>query len=260
MHITPHSGNTMPGKKEINPMNFNRPIFIPRQRVIAGLVLAAIAAAIAIAGLLVGRPILELVSDPAAFRIWVADKGIWGKAAYASMVIVQIMIAFIPGEPLEIAGGYAFGALAGSLLCLAAGAAGSCIVIFLVRRFGQRLVNFFFSRERVRSLKFLQSSKKRTILFMLIFMIPGTPKDLLCYFAGLTDISFPVLALICTMGRIPSVVTSTIGGSALGQSSYIFAASVFAGTFALSIAGLAIYNAISKRHSQKTALHENKNI
>ena len=42
-------------------------------------------------------------------------------------------------------------------------------------------------------------------------MIPGTPKDLLCYFAGLTDMKFPVFLLICSLGRLPSLVTSTIG-------------------------------------------------
>ena len=81
-----------------------------------------------------------------------------------------------------------------------------------------------------------------------IYMIPGTPKDLLGYFAGLTDIPFPVFCLVCTLGRIPSVITSTVGGNALGTKSYGSAILVFAFTFAISALGLLIYNAICKKH------------
>jgi uncharacterized membrane protein YdjX (TVP38/TMEM64 family) len=227
-----------------------------RQKIIVLTIIVAFLAVIAALCLLLGKPILNLVSDPAAFRSWVAERGFIGKLAFMGMVVVQVIVAFIPGEPLEIAAGYAFGAIEGTLLCLLGGALGSLAVICLVRKFGMRLVNMFFSQEKVRSLRFLQVSKKRTILFMLILMIPGTPKDLLCYFAGLTDISFPVLMLLCSLGRIPSVVTSTIGGDALGTRSYIFAVCVFAATFAISISGLAIYNAISQKHAARIAANK----
>lgn len=78
---------------------------------------------------LLGAPILRLVSDPESFRRWVDGHGFWGRLAYMGMVILQICAAFIPGEPLEIAGGFAFGAVEGTLLCLAASAIGSGAVI-----------------------------------------------------------------------------------------------------------------------------------
>lgn len=71
-------------------------------------------------------------------------------------------------------------------------------------------------------------------------MIPGTPKDLLCYFAGLTDIRLSLWLLICSLGRLPSIVTSTVGGDALGTSNYWFAAAVFAITLVISLVGLLI--------------------
>lgn len=197
----------------------------------------------------VGKPMLQLVSEPARFRDWVQARGIWGRLAYAGMVIVQVLVALIPGEPLEIAGGYAFGALEGTMLCLAAATLGSMLVFALVRRFGVRLVELFFPREKLRSLRFLQSNRRSNYLFMIIFMLPGTPKDLLCYFAGLTDMKLITWLLICSVGRIPSVVTSTIGGDALGTKSYVFAVVVFAVTLALSAAGVLAYQAIQKRHA-----------
>lgn len=193
----------------------------------------------------VGVPMVRLVSEPETFRQWVDQYGWAGKLLYMGMVIIQIVAAFIPGEPLEIAGGYAFGAVEGTVLCLLADTMGSLLVFLLVRRFGMRLVRLFFSQENIRSARFLQSSPRRTFLFLIVFMIPGTPKDLLCYFAGLTDMRLPVLLLIASLGRIPSVVTSAVGGDALGAKSYGFAAVVFVITLTISIVGLMIYHKLS---------------
>ena len=82
-------------------------------------------------------------------------------------------------------------------------------------------------------------------------MLPGTPKDLLCYFAGLTDMPFSLWLMICSLGRLPSIVTSTIGGSALGSQNYTAAILVFAGTLLVSGLGLLAYDRICKRHAQK---------
>lgn len=201
----------------------------------------------------VGRPMLRLVSQPDIFRDWVEARGVWGRLAYAGMVILQVLIALIPGEPLEIAGGYAFGALEGTLLCLGAATLGSLAVFALVRRFGLRLAELFFTREKLRSLRFLQRNRRRDYLFMAIFMLPGTPKDLLCYFAGLTDMKLGTWMLICSLGRIPSVVTSTIGGNALGTESYLFAVAIFAITLVLSIVGMLAYQQIQKRLETRKA-------
>ena len=97
------------------------------------------------------------------------------------------------------------------------------------------------------SVKFLKTSSARNMLFLVIYMIPGTPKDLLGYFAGLTDIPFPVFCLVCTLGRLPSVVTSTIGGNALGTGKLTFALIVFGATALISALGILIYRRICKR-------------
>lgn len=208
----------------------------------------------------IGRPMVRFASDPDKFRDWVEGHGVWGMLAYMGMVAVQVLAALIPGEPLEIAGGYAFGAVKGTLLCLLAASLGSAAVICLVRRYGLRLVEVFFPKEKIQSLRFLRSSPKRTLLFLLIFMLPGTPKDLLCYYAGLTDIKLPVLLIICSLGRLPSIVTSTAGGDALGTESYLFAAIIFAATFVLSALGLFIYNMLCKRHEKSAPAAHHREV
>lgn len=218
-----------------------------RKKRTAGLLVLVMVIAVAV-GALVGKPLMGWISNPEGFRSWVEAKGWSSRLVFMGMVIFQVILAFIPGEPFEIAAGYAFGAVEGTLLSIAGAAVGSIITFSLVRRFGMGLVRVFFSEEKINSVKFLKTSNARNILFLVIYMIPGTPKDLLGYFAGLTDIPFPVFCLVCTLGRIPSVVTSTVGGDALGTKSYRVAILVFAFTFAISALGLMIYNAICKKH------------
>jgi uncharacterized membrane protein YdjX (TVP38/TMEM64 family) len=198
----------------------------------------------------VGRPMIRFARQPELFRQWVDARGVWGKIAYVGMVFLQVLVAIIPGEPLELCGGYAFGAFWGTVLCLLGAVLGSVAVFALVRRLGQPLVEVFFPKEKLESLRFLRSSPKRDALMWLIFTVPGTPKDLLCYFAGLTDLSWGKWLLIATVGRIPSIVTSTIGGDALGVKNYQFALIAFAVTLAISGVGLLIYRTVCRRHEE----------
>ena len=198
----------------------------------------------------VGRPMIRFARQPELFRQWVDARGVWGKIAYVGMVFLQVLVAIIPGEPLELCGGYAFGAFWGTVLCLLGAVLGSVAVFALVRRLGQPLVEVFFPKEKLESLRFLRSSPKRDALMWLIFTVPGTPKDLLCYFAGLTDLSWGKWLLIATVGRIPSIVTSTIGGDALGVKNYQFALIAFAVTLAISGVGLLIYRTVCRRHAE----------
>lgn len=231
----------------------DKPIMTEKEKkVIAGCAIAVFVLFSAAVAWFVGRPMLHFARQPELFRAWVASHGIWGKLAYVGMVVLQVLVAIIPGEPLEISGGYAFGAMWGTILCLTGAVLGSLLVFAFVRRWGVALVEVFFSHEKLQSLRFLQSSPKRNALFWLIFTVPGTPKDLLCYFAGLTDLSWRKWLLICTLGRIPSIITSTVGGSALGTSDYHFALLVFSLTLLISGIGWLIYRVICRKNEQTT--------
>ena len=201
---------------------------------------------------LITKPFIEFLGRPEEFRAWIDSFGIRGVLIYIVMVILQIIAAIIPGEPFEIAAGYAFGAIEGTLFCMIAEGLGSIIVLLLVRKIGLRLVECIFSREKIESVRFLKSSKAKLILFTLVFIIPGTPKDLLCYYAGLTDMNFGVLAAVCFFGRFPSIVTSVVGGSAIGEQNYLFAVIVFAATAVISLAGILIYNRINSGKNRET--------
>ena len=200
-------------------------------------------------GWFVGRPMIALAEDPEQFRTWVDSYGILGKAAYVGIVILQVVVAFIPGEPLELAGGYAFGWLEGTLLCLLGIVIGSALVFGLVRRCGVKLVEVFFSRDKIKEVAFLKNPKKTRVIAFILMMIPGTPKDFLSYFAGLTQLKLTQWLLIVTAARIPSVITSTVSGGAAGSENYMLAVITFAVTVLISIAGGIYYRHICKQQS-----------
>ena len=193
-------------------------------------------------GWFIGRPMIQFVSDPEKFRNWVNESGIWGRICFVLMVMFQVIVAFVPGEPLEIGAGYAFGTFEGTLLCIVGITLGSIIVFELVRKFGIKLVEVFFTFEKIKSAKFLQDEKKLALITFLMFFLPGTPKDLLTYVLGLSKVKRTDLLILAGVARIPSIITSTVGGSLLGTEKYLFAVIVFGITFLISAAGWIIYN------------------
>lgn len=221
-----------------------------KQRKIFGIVAIAVFVAVSAAFIVfAGRPIIKFASEPERFRAWVQEYGAWGMLGFVGMVFLQTFFAFIPGEPFELVAGYAFGSVPGLFLCMAGELLGSVAVFAFVRYFGMKVVEIFFSKEKIGELKFLKETEKRDVIFFLIFMLPGTPKDLLCYFAGLTDIRWSTWLLICSVGRIPSIITSTLGGNAMNKQDYGFAVLVFGITLAVSGIGLLIYKAVCRRRN-----------
>ncbi|MBQ2266421.1 MAG: TVP38/TMEM64 family protein [Clostridia bacterium] len=220
------------------------------KKIISAGVIAAFILFCAAVGWFIGRPLIQFVGEPEKFRAWVNESGFWGMIAFVGMTVFQVIIAFVPGEPLEIGAGYAFGAFWGTLLCIIGITLGSLIVFWLVRTLGVRLLEVFFTYEKIKSLKFLQNEKRLALITFFLFFLPGTPKDLLTYFVGLTKIDFKGFLFIVAVARIPSVITSTIGGSLLGSEKYILAVIAFGITLLISVIGWVIYNKISKKNNK----------
>lgn len=181
------------------------------------------------------------------FREYIQSFGPLGWLVLLGLQFLQVFIALIPGELLETAAGYAFGPWMGTLLCYLGVAIASALVFLLTRRFGSKLVEVFISREKINELRFINTEQKRNSLIFLLFFIPGTPKDLLTYFVGLTDIKLSTFLLISLIARLPSVLSSTFGGHLLGEGEYWGALILYGSTALVSGIGLLIYNAILRR-------------
>jgi uncharacterized membrane protein YdjX (TVP38/TMEM64 family) len=168
------------------------------------------------------------------------------------MVVLQVVVAFIPGEPIELAAGYAFGFVEGSLLTLAGFVLGSGIVFVLVRRFGMKLVEVFFPKNKLNKIKFLQNPKKTKIVTFLLMLIPGTPKDMLSYFVGLTKLKLWEWLVIVAIGRLPSLLTSTITGAAAGEKNYLLSGISLGVTLLITLAGILYYRRLTKQEQEES--------
>lgn len=198
-------------------------------------------------GVLIGVPMVRLAREPDMFRDWVDEFGVWSRLIYVGMVVLQVVVALIPGEPLELAGGYAFGGLEGSIWSMLGIVIGSALIFGLVRKCGVKLVEVFFSKDKIKEVAFLKNPKKTKTLAFILMMIPGTPKDFLSYFAGLTKLTLKEWLVIVTVARIPSLLTSTISGGAAGSENYILAAVLMGVTVVLSGVGIVYYRYICKQ-------------
>lgn len=198
----------------------------------------------------IGPRIVALAKQPELFRNWVDSFGVWGRLIFVTMVILQVIVALIPGEPLELAAGYAFGAVEGTILSLIGILIGSWIVFGAVRLFGRKLLDVFFADREIKRLAFLKDPKKARVMTFVLMTIPGTPKDLLSYFAGMTPLTMPQWLAIVAVSRIPSLVSSTVSGAAAGEKDYVLAGIVLAFTLILSGIGILYYRKVCRENDE----------
>lgn len=191
------------------------------------------------------------ISNPDKFREQIEG---YGGAAWIVAIcvqILQIVIALIPGEAIEICAGYAFGAIGGTAICLIGSVIASTIVFLFTKKWGVKFVELFVSIEKVNSLSFLKNEAKLKKLIFLLYLIPGTPKDLLTYIAGLTKIKLSEFLLLSSIARLPSIVSSTIGGKFVAEKNWIAVIVVFGITAVVSLIGLLIYNKLTAQKSKR---------
>ncbi|MBR2701481.1 MAG: TVP38/TMEM64 family protein [Erysipelotrichaceae bacterium] len=230
----------------------NRNLTIKQQKAIYIGGIALFAVLILVLGTVVGKPLLAYVSDPEKFVEWIDSFGIWSRLIFIVITALQVIIAVIPGEPFEVAGGYAFGLVEGTLLCLVGITLGCMFIFSAVRYFGQDFVRVFFKEKEISRLSFLKDPAKLNTIAFAVFVIPGTPKDLLSYFIGLTGMKFKTWILLTFFARIPSVLSSTYRGAALGDGDVGKSIIIFAVTAVLSTAGMLGYNYyVKKRNGER---------
>ncbi len=197
--------------------------------------------------------IRELSTDEG--RIFIQQKvesfGVFAPLLFILLEITQIILALIPGGPVEMIGGVLFGAIWGLILCEIGIFLATVVIYNLVKRFGRPLVNAFVSEEKFKKFKFLHDEKKLELIVFVILMIPGTPKDVITYMTSLTDIKPYRFYLLATVARIPAVTSLTLMGSTLSEGKPIMTIIIFLITAAIGITGIFLNNYITAKRNNK---------
>lgn len=196
---------------------------------------------------------LRQPENQAAFEEFVGSLGVFGVLLMLGIQVLQIVVAVIPGEPIELIMGLMYGTWGGLALTLTGILIGSTIIYFCMKRFGTGFASKFVDTNGFKKFRFLNNPANRDSFIFLLFFIPGTPKDVLTYFAPLTGIPFGRFITIATLARIPSVVTSTLVGSSVSKGEFLKSLIVFAITGVVGIAGILINNKFTAAQEKKLA-------
>lgn len=172
------------------------------------------------------------------FKQRISEMGFKGLVILYLIEAVQMIFVVLPGEPIEILYGMCYGSIGGAVLLTLAVFINTVIVYELVEKFGRKVLVFFFSEEKIKKVensKLFKNKSKIEYIMVLLFFLPGTPKDLLLYIGPLLPIEKKKFIIISTFVRFPSVITSTIAGSNIVEGNlwitigvYVFTALIIA--------------------------------
>lgn len=152
-------------------------------------------------------------------RAFIDSLGIWGFAGFIVLQVFQVVAAPIPGEATGLLGGYLYGPFVGVFLSTVGLTVGSLAAFSLSRLFGRPLTETLVPRATIDRFNYLLHHKGSFLIFLL-FLIPGFPKDILCYILGLGPLTTLEFLVIATSGRLLGTVLLTVSGAFLRKGQY----------------------------------------
>lgn len=157
--------------------------------------------------------------NPKKLGEFIASFGPLAGAIFVIVQVLQVIAAPIPGEMTGFVGGYLFGKVWGSILSTFGLTIGSMLAFWVARRFGMRFVEKVVKKQYIEKFNFFVTHKGLYITFIM-YLLPGFPKDALCYFLGLTRLRMLDFILMNLFGRFPGTLILTMQGSAVREGKY----------------------------------------
>lgn len=153
----------------------------------------------------------HLLHDQHYLKDIITSYGAYSPIAYILIQTLQVVVAPIPGGLIEFMGGYLFGVKAGFIYSIIGSIFGSWLAFSLARLFEMVAVEKFVHIRTMKKFDYL-IGHEGVILSFLLFLIPGFPKDALCYILGLTPMHLGIFLIISTIGRIPGTLMACLQG------------------------------------------------
>ncbi|WP_339239548.1 TVP38/TMEM64 family protein [Paenibacillus sp. FSL R5-0517] len=170
--------------------------------------------------------IIKIMSSMDNFREYIHSTGHWGPIMFILFQILQIVVAPIPGEVVQVAGGYIYGTAIGSLYTTIGLILGSAIAFYFTRFIGRAYISRLLQKKNYKWMSFIHDEKKFSAFLFIFFVIPGLPKDMLVFVAALTSIRSFKFFMILIIGRLPWIIASAAVGSTIHMQQYTIAISI----------------------------------
>lgn len=223
--------------------------------------LAVLSLAIILLAIIYMIPVMTKLATPEGkieFKDKVQSTGFLGMMSLFGLQVAQIFLFILPGEPIEIIAGMCYGGFWGTVFILISAALISTAIFFLVRKLGKKFVYEFCNEKKVKKIensKMFQDPKRVEIILFILFLLPGTPKDLLVYIAGLLPIKPSRFIIISTLARIPSIISSTYAGEKILAGNYKMAAFVYIIIVVICVILIFLFNKFDKNKTAQNAIN-----
>lgn len=186
------------------------------------------------------------IKNPEDFVLYLKSLDIFkGTLLFLVINYLQVILAFIPGGPFEIVAGLMYGPILGIIICDLVMSLASINIYLLVKKYGRKIIELFIDINEVNKLNFLNKNKNLGLILFLIFLIPGTPKDVISYGVGLTDLSLKKWLLINLFGRLPAIILTILATSSLIDKRYEIAFIICFIVLISYLIGIKIYRKIN---------------
>jgi len=156
--------------------------------------------------------LVSFFTDRARLLGFIKEHRAYAAFIFIGLQILQVVAAPVPGEVSGFVGGVFFGAIGGIIYSTIGLTIGSWLAFVLARMAGRPLVEKIVNPETINRYDYVMKHKGMFLAF-LMFLIPGFPKDILCYLLGLGHMRHRDFLVVSTSGRLLGTVLLTMGGS-----------------------------------------------
>ena len=160
---------------------------------------------------------IENIDDVVAFLEKYETQSIF---VYIGLQIVQIVISIIPGQVFQMAAGYIYGFWPALLFAMTGALLGTTLSFMLAKVLGRDFLHIFFGEEKMQYYIERLNSKKMYAIVFFLYLIPGIPKDMVSYAAGVSEIKFKPFLIISALGRLPGMIGCLLMGYMIMEENY----------------------------------------
>ena len=164
--------------------------------------------------------IIDHFSDLSAVEAFFEEYKGHSISIYLICQVLQIVICIIPGQALQVAAGYLFGFGMGYLWTILGAALGSIVTFYLAKLLGRNAMEMIFGERKIMEVLNNINSKRGILALFVIYLIPGIPKDICTYAAGLSNIKIKPFLIVSLVGRTPAMMGSLLIGHQLMEGYY----------------------------------------
>lgn len=157
---------------------------------------------------------------------------------YLGIQIIQIVISVIPGQFMNMAAGWVFAFPIALILSIVGAAIGTFLTYGMAKLLGRKAMKILISPDNYNNFLKRLNSKRAYVTVFILYLVPGLPKDILGYIAGISNVKFLPFLFISLIGRLPALAVSIMVGSMLHKESYIGVVVISLMMVAISILGL----------------------